>query len=44
MIEPDEVSQDNLPEGSDIKKPDNRIISSCVGISKKLNPSNPSSF
>lgn len=35
MIEPDEVSQDNLPEGFDIKKPDNRIISSCVGISKK---------
>lgn len=35
MIEPDEVSQDNLPEGFDIKEPDNRIISSCVGISKK---------
>lgn len=35
MIEPNEVSQDNLPEGFDIKKPDNRIISSCVGISKK---------
>ena len=35
LIEPNEVSQDNLPEGFDIKKPDNRIISSCVGISKK---------
>lgn len=39
MIEPDEVSQDNLPEGSDIKKPDNRIISSCVGISETMKKS-----
>lgn len=35
LFEPDEVSQDNLPEGFDIKKPDNRIISSCIGIRKK---------
>lgn len=35
LFEPDEVSQDNLPEGFDIKKPDNRIISSCIGIQKK---------
>lgn len=28
IFEPNEVSQENLPEGFDIKKPDNRIISS----------------
>lgn len=35
IFEPDEVSQENLPEGFDIKKPDNRIISSCIGIARK---------
>ena len=35
IFEPNEVSQENLPEGFDIKKPDNRIISSCIGIARK---------
>ena len=35
IFEPNEVSQDNLPEGFDIKKADNRIISSCIGIGRK---------
>lgn len=35
IFEPDEVCQENLPAGFDIKKPDNRIISSCIGIGRK---------
>ena len=35
IFEPNEVSQENLPEGFDIHKPDNRIISSCIGIGRK---------
>lgn len=35
LFEPNEVSQENLPEGFDIKKADNRIISTCIGLAGK---------
>ena len=35
IVEPDGISQDNLPNGYDISKPDNKIISTCVYLKKK---------
>ena len=36
FVEPDGVSADNLPNGFSISVPDNRIISTCIYLSKKL--------
>lgn len=35
MIEPDGICADNIPNGFDIKKGDNQIISSCVHLQKQ---------
>ena len=40
MIEPDGVKQEYLPEGFNIQVPDNRIISTCIHLTKQ-NPKKP---
>lgn len=35
IIEPNGISAESLPNGFDITKPDNKIISTCVALSKK---------
>ena len=40
MIEPDGVKQEYLPEGFSIQVPDNRIISTCIHLTKQ-NPKKP---
>lgn len=37
-IEPNGIDQNLLPKGYNIEVPDNRIISSCLWLNKKLNP------
>lgn len=37
-VEPDGVSQDNLPNAFNIASPDNKIISSCVHLTKQDTP------
>lgn len=36
LVEPNGVSSERVPNGYDIDKPDNRIISSCIYIKEKL--------
>lgn len=35
-IEPDGVKQEYLPDGFDLKNPDNRIISTCIHLNKRM--------
>ena len=40
-IEPDGVSEENVPKGYSLSSPDNRIISSCVHMNKSYLKDNP---
>ncbi|MEE0955682.1 MAG: PhoH family protein [Eubacterium sp.] len=40
IIEPDGISADNLPKGYELDCADNRILSTCIHLTKQ-NPSNP---